>query len=213
MTSIFPPHDIAHAFAVDALHCQRRAIVSNALRGDCIADMAMRLAAEPDLEPLGADIIEDTIWTWLLRTQMTEAAEQHAYSAADDLVPVSGGDAGYREAVPARHIIETIIGQPWDEVPVWVAAHVAEVWLRAYLDRAEELVERQRRRVARAHLKEVRLWASQHTDGALRDAMKTAACPGTMGDTSRAMNESRRSLPQRSRCANWVGQRSGLLAC
>lgn len=155
MTSIFPPHDIAHAFAVDALHCQRHTIVSNALRGDCIADMAMRLAAEPDLEPLGADGIEATIWTWLLRTQMTEAAEQHAQSTADDLVPVSGGSAMYDEPIPARHIIETI-GQPWDEVPAWVAAHVAEVWLRAYLDRAEELVERQRRRVARAHLEAVR---------------------------------------------------------
>jgi hypothetical protein len=153
--TIFPPHDIAHAFAVDALHCQRHTIVSNALRGDCIADMAMRLAAEPVLEPLGADGIEATIWTWLLRTQMTELAQQHAVLTANELVPVSGGDAGYREAVPARYIIETI-GQPWDEVPVWVAAHVADVWLRAYLDRAEELVERQRRRVARAHLEVVR---------------------------------------------------------
>ena len=152
---IFPPHDIAHAYAIDALHCRRAEIVGLALRGDCIADMAMRLAAEPVLEPLGADGIEATIWTWLLRTQLTPIAEQHATITAEELVPVSGGDAGYREAVPARHIIETI-GQSWDEVPVWVAAYVADVWLRAYLERAATLVERQRRRVSRAQLQVVR---------------------------------------------------------
>ena len=155
MADIFPPIDVAYTFAIDALHCQRHTIGSNALRGDCIADMAMRLAAEPDLEILGAETIEHTIWAWLVRTQLTEAAEQHAQSTADDLVPVSGGDASWRDPVPARHIIETI-GQPWDETPAWVAAHVADVWLRAYLERAEELVARQRRRVARAHLAAVR---------------------------------------------------------
>jgi hypothetical protein len=150
--SIFPPIDIPHAYALDALHCQRAAIISRALRGDCIADMALALCAEPVLEPLGCEAIETTIWAWLLRTQLEPLAQQHAAATAVDLVPVSGGDAGYHEPVPARHIIE-MVGQPWDEVPAWVAAHVAEVWLRAYHDRAEQLVERQRRRVAaRAHL-------------------------------------------------------------
>ena len=153
---IFPPHDIAHAFAVDELHCQRASIVGAALRGECIADMAMRLAAEPALEPLGADGIELTIWTWLARTQLTQAAELHAIETANDIVPVSACDTSWREPVPARRIIENTILQPWDEVPAWVAAFVADVWLRAYGERATYLADCQRRRVARAQLQVVR---------------------------------------------------------
>lgn len=157
MTSIFPPHDIAHAFAVDELHCQRASIVGAALRGECIANMALRLAAEPVLEPLGADGIELTIWTWLARTQLTQAAELHAIDTANDLVPVSACDASWRDMpVPARHIIEQTLLQPWDEVPVWLAGYVADVWLAAYSERARYLVDCQRRRVARAQLQVMR---------------------------------------------------------
>lgn len=153
---IFPPHDIAYAFAVDELHCQRASIVGAVLRGECIANMALRLAAEPALEPLGADGIELTIWTWLARTQLTQAAEMHAIETANDLVPVSALDASWREPVPARRIIEQTLLQPWDEVPVWIASFVADVWLAAYSERARYLVDCQRRRVARAQLQVVR---------------------------------------------------------
>jgi hypothetical protein len=156
MTDIFPPIDVPRAMALDILHMARAAIISEALRGHAVADIAAQYAAEPDLEILGAEEIEATIWAWLVRTQLTPLAEQDARLTASDIVPVSAGDTSWRDApVPVRRLLAAVqIG--WDETPVWVVQWVANAWLSVYTEEATRIVDRQRRRVARAHLVAVR---------------------------------------------------------
>jgi hypothetical protein len=121
-----------------ALARRRIYIMSELLGSRAVADLAVELAyAEPDLEALGLEGIEDELWAMLAPLATAWLAEGAADIAALLGGPVvagptwSSGPDGARASI-ARAIER--VGQRYDELPPRVAAELYTRWVCEYED-------------------------------------------------------------------------------
>jgi hypothetical protein len=120
-----------------AIARRRIAIMAQLLGGRAVADLAVELAAEPDLELLGLEGIEDELWAMLAPLASAWLAEGAADIAALLGGPVvagptwSSGPDGARASI-ARAVER--VGQRYDELPPRVAAELYARWCCEYED-------------------------------------------------------------------------------
>ncbi len=120
-----------------ALAKQRINIRGKLLQGRAVADMAAELAADPALEALGLEGIEDALWTMLTPLATAWLAESAADLAALLGGPVVAGPTWACGPQGARGSIARAVehvGQRYDELPPRVAAELYARWVCEYED-------------------------------------------------------------------------------
>ena len=107
------------------------------LEGRAVADLAVELAADPALEALGLEGIEDALWTMLTPLATAWLAEGAADLAALLGGPVVAGPTWACGPDGARGSIARAVervGQRYDELPPRVAAELYTRWVCEYED-------------------------------------------------------------------------------